>query len=85
MEQPITISISKKLRKLRLEFRYSQGEVANLLGISQPAYNKIESGTTSISIEYLIKLIKFYKVEIHYFIETEKLSNTLEATVFKRQ
>jgi len=69
MAATITVSISKKLKALRVKHQLSQEKLARVLGISQPAYNKIEMGITSVSVEYLLKLTEFYGLSIYYFLE----------------
>ncbi|UOF90767.1 helix-turn-helix domain-containing protein [Fodinisporobacter ferrooxydans] len=40
-----------KLKKLRKRNGYSQKEIADILGISQPGYQKIENGQRRMSLE----------------------------------
>lgn len=51
------------LRKLREKFSYTQGEVSKYLGISQPAYQKYETGETEASMEGLAKLARLYGID----------------------
>ena len=51
------------LRKLREKFSYTQGEVSKYLGISQPAYQKYETGETEVSMEGLAKLARLYSID----------------------
>ncbi len=47
---------------------YTQEYVAGVLGISQPAYSKIESGLTNINDETAVKLGKLYEVDKEVFM-----------------
>ena len=51
------------LRVLREKFKYTQEEVSQYLGISQPAYLKYEMGYTEVSIEGLEKLARLYGMD----------------------
>lgn len=46
------------LRVLREKFKYTQEEVSQYLGISQPAYLKCEMGDTEVSMEGLEQLAR---------------------------
>jgi XRE family transcriptional regulator, regulator of sulfur utilization len=71
--------IGEKIRKIR-EFRgYSQEVVAENLGISQPAYSKIETSGTEITFNTLQKLAAIFKIEIDELISFDEkyaFSNT---------
>jgi transcriptional regulator with XRE-family HTH domain len=47
---------------------YTQEYVAGVLGISQPAYSKIESGLTNINDETASKLAELYEVDKEVFM-----------------
>jgi transcriptional regulator with XRE-family HTH domain len=47
---------------------YTQEYVAGVLGISQPAYSKIESGLTNINDETAVKLAELYEVDKEVFM-----------------
>jgi transcriptional regulator with XRE-family HTH domain len=47
---------------------YTQEFVAGILGISQPAYSKIESGLTNINEETAGKLAELYEVDKEVFM-----------------
>ena len=48
------------LRLLRQSFEYKQSYIADLLGISQPAYSKIENGKTELSDDIKSAFSKIY-------------------------
>ena len=62
-------SMAKNLRILRERVDYSQAEVSSYLNISQPAYQKYESGLTEVSMEALEKLAQLYGVDEYEIME----------------
>ncbi|MCU0444010.1 MAG: helix-turn-helix transcriptional regulator [Microscillaceae bacterium] len=60
--------ISQILRQKRLENRYSQHAVAQVLEISQNAYHKLESGKTELRLEVAARLAILYQISIYEFI-----------------
>ncbi|EJL73318.1 helix-turn-helix domain-containing protein [Chryseobacterium populi] len=57
-------TLGTKLARLRSKKGYSQQEVADKLGISQPAYHKYESDEVKPGLENLFKIAEIYDVEI---------------------
>ena len=64
----IKSQMGKRLRTLRRNKNANQKDVADVLGISQTAYGKIESGQRGLSSEYCIKLADFYGVTCDYIL-----------------
>lgn len=63
-------TLGKKLRKLRLENDKKQEELADLIGVKQQQYSKIERGDIkNIKIEHLQIICKFYNVSINFLID----------------
>ncbi|MFD1901591.1 helix-turn-helix domain-containing protein [Enterococcus termitis] len=56
----------KRIRELREDNDYTQREVAVLLNVGQRTYADYEYGKTRIPLESMIKLAKFYKVDMNY-------------------
>lgn len=54
--------LTKNLIRLRVQNQFSQRDIAEVLKISQPSYNRIECGKTQLNLTFLYKLAKFYKV-----------------------
>ena len=52
------------IKKKRTEKRISQKEMATYLGISQPAYNNIEIGYTSLKVETMFEIAKFLDINL---------------------
>ncbi|SHF10477.1 helix-turn-helix domain-containing protein [Chryseobacterium vrystaatense] len=62
-------TLGTKLVRLRKNRGLSQTEVAGELEVSQPAYHKWESDEAKPGLENLIKLSRFFDVEIEELIE----------------
>ncbi len=60
-------AIAIALRKLRRERGLTQAELAQVLGLSQPHFSKIERGQGSLSAEQLIALLHRFSLPVSYF------------------
>lgn len=56
------LEIKTKLKSIRKEKNYTQGFVAEKLGISLRAYTKIENGETQLTIDRLREIIEILNV-----------------------
>ena len=56
----------QRLRDLREDAERSQGDIANLLQISQQHYSMYESGKRELPMHHFITLAKFYDVSLDY-------------------
>lgn len=75
------MEFSERLKKLRKEAGLTQVDVAEKLGISQPAYASWERGVKKPTQENLIKLSKILYVSVDYLLgntESEQTSDVLE-------
>lgn len=71
--QNIYRAISANLIRFRLEKRYTQSQVAKMLGVSQPTYNRFETCDSPISIHYLNHLSEIYeKPIVDFFGQSSK-------------
>lgn len=61
-------TIGKNLKALRQKINWTQGQVANALEISIPAYSKIETGITDPNYSRLKQMADFYGVHINELI-----------------
>jgi len=52
-----------KIKKRRNELGYSQHYVSSQLNITQSSYNKIENGTTELTVSMLMQLCKTLQLE----------------------
>lgn len=57
-------SVGKNIRTIRHQRGWSQEEVANRLGISIPAFSKIETGVTDINLSRLEQIANIYEVNV---------------------
>jgi len=60
--------VSERLKQLRKEYKLSQKQVAEILGISESGYGYYEQGRNEPSIEMLNKLADRYNVTIDYLL-----------------
>jgi transcriptional regulator with XRE-family HTH domain len=54
----------KCIRALRLSHGWSQEDVASKMGISVPAFSKIETGVTDVNLSRLEQIARVYNVSI---------------------
>lgn len=52
--------VGKKIRLLRHQKGWSQQDVAKKLGISIPAFSKMETGITDLNLSRLIQIAKLF-------------------------
>ena len=57
-------AIGKKVKELRLKQNWTQRDVAIRLGISIPAFSKIETGITDINTGRLIQIADLFEVPV---------------------
>jgi transcriptional regulator with XRE-family HTH domain len=68
-------TLGTKLLNLRRERKLSQTEIADILGVSQNAYNRCESDKCKPLSENLFKIYQYYKVDIQeLFDDNEKIN-----------
>ncbi|MFC0517138.1 helix-turn-helix domain-containing protein [Mucilaginibacter angelicae] len=57
-------SVGKNIRTLRHQHGWSQEDVANRLGISIPAFSKIETGVTDINLSRLEQIANIFDINV---------------------
>lgn len=65
----------KKLRELRIKYRYTTQDMANKIGISKSFYSQIETGSRRLTYGMAIRISKVFKRKpdfIFYEDELEK-------------
>jgi transcriptional regulator with XRE-family HTH domain len=67
--------ISKKIRQLRQERRWTQASLAKLLGLSQNRLSELERGQGSFTAEQLLAILTTFNVPVDFFSRAKK-SNT---------
>jgi len=65
----------KKIKRLRESYNYTQEYMAHELGISQPAYAKIECGDTQLNIKKLVRLAEILQVDPQELLESSRTFN----------
>ena len=71
--------VAQKIKKYREMRNYSQEYLASMIGISQPAYAKIEQGKTKITLQRLKDISEILQVEHFHLINGIKFSiHTME-------
>lgn len=61
-------TISERLKFIRIEKRFTQSELADLLQIKRQTIANIESGNNNPSIDFISKLIKHLNVNANWLI-----------------
>src|ERR1700710_2481096 len=57
-------SVGKNIRTIRHQRGWSQEDVASRLGISIPAFSKIETGVTDVNLSRLEQIANIYEVSV---------------------
>jgi transcriptional regulator with XRE-family HTH domain len=61
-------TVGMNIRTLRHQHGWSQEDVANRLGISIPAFSKIETGVTDINLSRLEQIANVYEINVVYLL-----------------
>ena len=73
------MEFSERLKELRKKANFTQVEVAEKLGISQPAYASWERGAKKPTQENLVKIAQVLNVSVDYLVgNTENKSDELD-------
>ena len=64
-------SIGKKIKGLRQQKGWSQGDVAEMLGISVPAFSKIETDITDLNMSRLKQIAAVFEVELIWLLSAD--------------
>lgn len=68
--------VGRRLRESRKDAGYSQKQVAEILGMVQPAYARYELGTIELDYQKLVALCKLYDVSSDYILGLKDESGT---------
>ena len=77
-------SLGKKIRLLRHQKGWSQQDAAKRLGISIPAFSKIETGITDINLSRLNQISKLFNltvVQLLSYSDTEEIKEYVNEIV----
>jgi transcriptional regulator with XRE-family HTH domain len=71
-KKDVNRSVGKNIRVLRHQRGWSQEDIANRLGISIPAFSKIETGVTDVNLSRLEQIASIYEVSIVHLLVLEE-------------
>ena len=63
----------KNIYELRKLNRFTQREVAQRLGISQPSYIRYEDGSAEPTLENLVKIADLYDVSVDFLLGRKEI------------
>ena len=58
----------KRIQQLRIQYGYSQGELARELNIDRSYLSRIESGKNGCSVDLFVQLSRFFNTSLDYII-----------------
>ena len=61
-------SVGRRLKECRISMKLSQRDVAKLMGVAQPIYQRFEKGIFECNYEQLVKLADIYDVTTDYLL-----------------
>jgi len=70
--------LAAAMKSARMSRRLSKGAVAELIGVSLPTYETIESGNTNVKLNTYLKCIQYYGMNDSFFNALTKVSRELE-------
>lgn len=74
-----TMTLGKKLINYRRKNNYTQQQIADFLEVSQSTYCDWESDSTYPKVDNLIKISKFYDVDLNELVSTEDKVNIINS------
>lgn len=66
MDDDIKIELGKRLKEARKFARYTQKEVASMMGMSQQQYSRFETGIFELNYQQIVFLCKLYDISTDY-------------------
>lgn len=72
---------NKRLRALRMKNKYTQQNMADMLGITLNTYQKYEQGTRTPSFDCLVKIADIFKVLTDYLLCRDDFLKSLGVSV----
>lgn len=73
--------IGNKIRMLRVNSKKKQWQLAEALGISIPAYSKIETGITDINTARIWEIANYFNVRPALFFENTEETRKIEEEI----
>ncbi len=62
------------IKKLRIEHKLTQRDIAKQLNTTQQVYSRYEKGESELPIRHLITLSKIFNVSTDYILSTDSVS-----------
>lgn len=62
------MTLTENMRKLRLERKLSQMDIAELLDTTQQVYSRYELGMNELPVRHVVTLCKFYGVSADWLL-----------------
>lgn len=75
------IELANNIRKIRRDKGFSQEYLATCLQLSQQAYQKIENGSTKISINHLTEIAVALEVDLNKLVQPKENGKKLNPSV----
>jgi transcriptional regulator with XRE-family HTH domain len=72
-------SVGKNIRAVRHQHNWSQEEVANKLGISIPAFSKIETGITDVNLSRLQQIADIFELSLVHLLSFEEIQDEYQS------
>jgi transcriptional regulator with XRE-family HTH domain len=72
------MSIGIKIRQIRESKGIKQQTIADVIGVSQPSYQKMETGETKIKADDLIKIAASLDTPLEEFVKEELAINNIQ-------
>lgn len=60
--------VGKRLKECRIQLKMTQRDVANILNVAQPVYQRFEKGIFECNYSQLCELCKLYEVSADYLL-----------------
>ncbi|WP_448700691.1 helix-turn-helix domain-containing protein [Mucilaginibacter sp. AW1-3] len=73
--------LAKNIRSLRQQYGWSQGDIAAKLGISIPAFSKIETGVTDVNLSRLEQIAAVFSVPLTNLLATEDVQANVDQQI----
>jgi len=73
--------LAKNIRSLRQQYGWSQGDIAAKLGISIPAFSKIETGVTDVNLSRLEQIASVFAVPLANLLAADDVQQNVDQQV----
>ena len=78
------MSLSKRLKDLRIENRWTQKELSDKLGIPRTTYSGWETGEREPDVEMLKNIASVFGVSVDYLVGNTEIRSNVETLAFHR-